>query len=276
MIARNAPCPCGSGKKFKTCCGQRGNVICAPTRQRVAPPALIVCMPTRGKVSIETVTALSRLDGFPAVMRTVSRMPVAQARNALAAMAKAVPSVANLIPSAWYVLWVDDDAFWRAGTVAKLIATVTDNPQVDVLAGWFGPRKEHACPAVRYANGSWPRPGTDCEFGDVVEVQSIGFHFVLHKMDVLDRVSELPFALDRNDVAEDFAFSRRCREAGLRMFVHTGAEVAHIGDDGTAYLPGEPPYTIVNGELRKSEQPTVHSYGYESGLKVADSLRVHA
>ncbi|HCW53605.1 MAG TPA: hypothetical protein DG753_07705 [Clostridium sp.] len=27
LVGRNDPCPCGSGKKYKKCCGKNGNVV---------------------------------------------------------------------------------------------------------------------------------------------------------------------------------------------------------------------------------------------------------
>jgi hypothetical protein len=39
--------------------------------------------------------------------------------------------------------------------------------------------------------------------------------------------------------------------------------IAHLEDDGFAYLPGLPPHIVVDGELLKSEQPKKHTYGFE-------------
>lgn len=226
----------------------------------------------------ETVTSLSRLDRIPATMRMVSRMPVSQARNTLAKMALEAPNVAGFVPmGGWYVLWVDADAFWRHGTVEHALRTlVTHREKIDILAGWFGPRAENSGPAVRFEDGSWPRPGTNCEYGDLVEVHRCGFHFVMHSLDVLTRVGPDPFALEDGDEAEDFAFCRRAREAGLRIWTQPGLNVAHIGDDGTAYLPGESAYTVLNGELVKVEQPQVRSYGPDvdraSRLQISEAL----
>ena len=37
-IGRNQPCSCGSGKKYKRCCGQRGRTGQGPTTPAEAPP----------------------------------------------------------------------------------------------------------------------------------------------------------------------------------------------------------------------------------------------
>jgi hypothetical protein len=222
-------------------------------------------MPTRGRVTIETVTCLSRLDGVAAVMKTVSRQSAADARNALAAMAVQAPNLASFSPRmGWFVLWVDDDAWWRPGTVAQALTTLIQNKEsIDVLAGWFCSRTAGASPAVRKRGNTWPRPGADCQFGDIVEIERSGFHFVMHPLSLLEKFTEAPFTIGADDHAEDYAFCRRARDLGARIWVHTGLPVAHIGDDGSAYLPGEPAYRVVDGELLKSEQPTRRTYGFE-------------
>lgn len=231
-------------------------------------------MPTRGKVTIETVQSLQRLDGIPAVMRTVSRMPVAQARNELAKMALRAVENASWVPSqGWHVLWIDDDAWWRPGTVAQALSTLVQNKEsIDLLCGWFGPRAANAGPAVRKRDDSWPRPGTDCQTGDVIEIHRCGFHFVLHRLGLLERVGENPFSTEGDDHAEDYAFCRRVRSIGGRIWVHTGLPIAHIADDGSAYLPGEPAQVVVGSELLKAQQPEKRTYGFEPGLNIAQSL----
>lgn len=42
-IERNAPCPCGSGKKFKRCCGRRGAVAGGPQARNVPPAGKGIC-----------------------------------------------------------------------------------------------------------------------------------------------------------------------------------------------------------------------------------------
>lgn len=261
MTGRNAPCPCKSGKKWKFCHGK--SAIREIPRQTIHGPAIVCLMPTRGKVTIETVQSLSRNDGMAITMRTVARKGIVEARNSLWNMAKETISSPTVHPlGGWFVLWVDDDAFWRPGTIATAIDTLQRNSQIDLLAGWFGPRAPQSAPTVRFQDESWPRPSKDCEFGDVIEVYRTGFHFVLHRSDLINELPEKPFTLVRED-GEDTAFCARMREAGKRMFVHTGLDVAHIGDNGLAYLPGQPEMQVVNGQLQPVEQPITRSYGPE-------------
>lgn len=246
---------------------RESRLVPAPQMAEVQGPGLIVLMPTRGRVTIETVTALSHLDGIPAVMRTASRMAVSDARNALAKMSLDVPVKARFSPKGgWYCLWVDDDAWWRRGSVLMALQTMVEHPEIDVLAGWFGPRSAYANPAMRNAQGSWPRPGIDCQLGDVVEIDRCGMHWAIHRLDLLERLSITQldgkvFSLAPGDEAEDYSFCRRVRESGGRIWAHTGIPVAHIGDDGQAFVPGEAPYRVVDDELLKSEQPTIRFYG---------------
>jgi len=44
-VARNAPCPCGSGKKYKRCCGANPEEATVPRSRRIVPIILsIVCV----------------------------------------------------------------------------------------------------------------------------------------------------------------------------------------------------------------------------------------
>lgn len=260
MVGRNQPCPCGSGKKFKVCCLRAPVLRPTPQKAKVDAPALIVCMPTRGNVTIETVMALSRMDRVPVTMRTTSRLGVVEARNKLAEMALAAPEKAGYEPAEWFVLWIDSDAFWPVGTVATMLETLQRCPEVDILCGFFGPRSALSNPTARYADGHWVKPGTDCNFGEVVEIARTGFHFTMHRLSALEKMPEKPFT-DAAGEGEDYAFCAKARQAGLRIWVHTGLPVAHIGDDGFAYLPGDQPYIVVDGQLCKSAQAQARDYG---------------
>lgn len=245
-------------------------------------PAIAVLMPTRGRITIETVAALSNFDGIAHFNLPVSRQPVTLARNALARSALTLPSVAGINPKGgWYCLWVDDDAFWRPGTVATLMRALHDNPQIDILAGWFSGRSGMSNPKACWSDGTWPRPsqeGGNCAFGDIVEVDSVGFHFVLHRIDVLSRMGNEPFSdpSDSGTRTEDAQFCANAKVAGLRVYVHTGVPVAHVDDDGFAYLPGEPRMRVVGEQLVKVDEE-YRSYGADvdrvvnaaqSGLKI--------
>lgn len=41
-IGRNQPCPCGSGKKYKRCCGDVSLVKTSPAPARASPPVLVI------------------------------------------------------------------------------------------------------------------------------------------------------------------------------------------------------------------------------------------
>jgi len=224
---------------------------------RVKKPALIVCLPNRGTVTIETVQALSRTDGFPSTLRAIARKPVVEARAMLAAHALAA---AKLLGSEYrpFVVWADADSWWRRGTIAKAISTLQEHPEIGMLVGWFCARKAKAAPAVRYLDGTWPRPGINCEWGDLVDVERAGLHFAVHRVRLLEDFPD-PFTPEP-DEGEDFAFCRKLRERGVKIVCDTGLPVAHIGDDGTAYLPGYDAMEVVGEELRYREQEQIRVY----------------
>jgi hypothetical protein len=270
---RNQPCPCGSGKKFKLCCyvapelpASAPKLVDMQRRPEVQGPGIIVLLPTRGRPTVETLTALGHLDGLPSVVIPIPRKTVIDARNQLAATALKVPKVSPYASElGWYALWVDDDAFWRPGTVMRMLQSLVLAPNVDVLAGWFGGRSAFAGPKCYREDGTWPRPGQpgDCEDGDVVEVHSFGFHFVMHRLALLEELGDNPFTVDGSgEPGEDLAFCARARAAGKRLWVHTGAQVAHVDDDGVAYLPGEGPMEVVGSHLRKAA--STREYGLEA------------
>lgn len=262
MTGRNLPCPCGSRLKYKGCCGKPAALAPAPPRQVLNGPAIMCLLPTRGAISVETVQSLSRTDRLTVMLQGVARKPVDIARNELASITRSAIKTAPFTPlGGWFILWIDDDAWWRAGTLLRAVQALYEHPEIDLLAGWFGPRSPKSCPAVRREDGSWPRPGVDCQWGDIVEIARTGFHFVLHRAALFDAMPSEPFTLEEGDEAEDFAFCRRAREAGKRLWVHTGLEIAHIDADGLAYLPGEPAFVVAGAELLKTEQPEAHTYG---------------
>lgn len=240
----------------------------APTLQPLAPKqakqkrddyAFIVCMPTRGSVSVETHTALSsNKDDSAVILATVARKPVTEARNSLAATALQAVKDDPLpwIPREWIVLWVDDDSFWTPGTFAQLKAIFRAYSQVDIVAGYFGPRAPFSSPIAFRDKGngeSFPRPNVDCRMGDLVEVERVGFHFVAHRVSVLEKVGPNPFTIPvdaEKNVSEDFAFCDRARAAGCRIVCATGLHIAHIDPrDGAAYIPGAPTLRVDNNRL---------------------------
>ncbi|MDE2105368.1 MAG: hypothetical protein KGL39_49535, partial [Patescibacteria group bacterium] len=154
--------------------------ISAKPRQAVEGPAIALLLPTRGNPTIETVQCLQNMDGYRTAILPAARMDVVKARNKLASDVKKICEKAPFIPKGgWLALWVDDDAFWRPGTVKQLVTKLLDDKDIDVIAGWFSGRSAFSNPKAFYANGNWPSIGQDCQVGDVVEVARVGFHFVL-------------------------------------------------------------------------------------------------
>lgn len=240
-------------------------LVALPSKCEIPSPALILLMPTRGNPTIETLKAVSNTDGIPTLFVSVARKGVIDARNELARTALRVPDEAPFTPrGGWYVLWADDDAFWGRGTVLKMLSAL-QNPKVDIACGWFGGREAFALPSAQYADGASPNPGTTVEDGALCEVYRHGFHFVAHKLSLLSDLGPNPFTLagTLSQKGEDFAFCERVRNAGKRLWCVTDAMVAHIGDDGTAYIPGEPAGEVVGTVIiQKDESP--RDYGVQA------------
>lgn len=239
-----------------------------PQLQPLAPKAskpkrdeevFIVCMPTRGSLSVETHTALtSNNDGSEIVFARTARKPIVEARNSLAEVAPQIVKNNPLPwePKAWYVLWVDDDAYWTPNTFTQLKAILGSYPQIDIVAGYFGMRLPFTYPcAFRDKNNgeSFPRINVDCQQGQLVEVERVGFHFVAHRLSVLEKVGPNPFAIPADaekNVTEDFAFCDRARAAGCSIVCATGLPIAHIDvRDGAAYIPGAPVLRVDRNRL---------------------------
>jgi len=241
-------------------------------KPEIQKPGITVLLPTRGRPTIETLCAMAATDSIPLIVIPASRMGIIAARNELAKSAPKFPNHAGFIPKlGWYALWVDDDAFWRNGTISRIlkshITTEATHPGTEhIVAGWFTGRSAHAAAKAYRADGTQPKPGRidDCDDGDVVEVDRVGFHFVLHRQSLITKMhteyGENLFSPEgTSELGEDTAFCRRARNMGARIWVDTGCPIAHIDDDGVAYLPGEGPMRVVGSELHKIE--TLRNYG---------------
>ncbi len=253
-VSRNAPCPCGSGRKYKVCCLTKEAVQRKPRRDQ---DALIVCMPTRGQITFETELALRmNLQGIEHLSCMVARRPVVEARNQLARLAlEAIDAnPLSFVPREWYVLWVDDDAWWQPGTVEALMNGMHQDRTADIVFAMFGARTPYAPPfAYRDASDSesYLRLGIDYQFGQVVPIETAGFHFVLMRASALQKVGPDPFTL-RADHGEDYEFCSRAREAGLSLKAATGVPIVHLDPrDGTAYMPGMPAM-MMDGNILKA------------------------
>lgn len=205
--------------------------------------ALIVLMPTRGTISLETHEALTfNMDGVANIRATVSRKPVDQARNELAANALKIATDDPLkIGQENYVcLWVDDDAWWPPGTVTQMLLLLAANPHIDVLAGCFSVRAPfQTCVPTRVDKSQAETTTIErVAHGTLLDINRIGFHFVMHPVSLLRRLPERPFDITAGDSTEDWEFSARASEIGARMAVATGCMVAHIDvKSGEAFLP---------------------------------------
>lgn len=254
-VGRNQPCPCGSGRKFKMCCLDQVPVLRPQqAKQKMRGCAIIALMPTRGRITIETHSAMSQFDGHKVIEIPRARVSIEQARNELWAIAGKLPHNLNWEPElGFYVCWIDDDAFWVRGAVSRLLRAL-QAPQIDVIAGWFGPRAPFGEPKCFRADGMYPRPGEDCNAGDVVEVEKFGFHFVMHKWELIEEIGRMPFTPDEGDeISEDLAFCKRARSLDKRLWVDTGAFVAHVDDDGGAYIPFEDRMEVIGTQLFRNQ-----------------------
>lgn len=143
-----------------------------------------------------------------------------------------------------------------------MIEHLDERSAIDVLAGYFGGR-DHFSPAFAWKIWNDPAsmvdPGRTCAPRSLVAIEQCGFHFVLMRTSVLEHVGAQPFVLLSEEWTEDFCFIARCRATGVRMYVDTGAHIAHIDDHGRAQTVGFPAGRINNGELvrpRTFERPT--------------------
>ncbi len=262
MPSRNSLCPCGSGLKYKKCCA---------TRKR----RLLVCTPMRDRARPEYLQALARdSERFEIVHLTEVGRPVTEARNILARRAREIAIEGD------YVLWADDDCWWSAANLNRMIETLDRQPEIDILSAMFGGR-DHFAPPFCWRkwddDASIVDPGRNCAIGAVVPIESCGFHCLMMRSAVLHAVGDNPFDPVEGLRGEDVTFCVRALHSGLRLAVATGEKVAHIGDNGDAYFVGAPRAKIVAGEIvmpkrfampcgpRKLEAPRA----YEEHVKAA-------
>jgi len=245
QVGRNRLCPCGSGAKYKKCCLSKEKSSGKPSRDE---DAVAVFMATRGQISFETHMALTyNMSGFKHVETIVARKPIVDARNALAhsSLSLRADNPLDFIPREWFVLWVDDDAWWRAGTVEVMLRALREYSHVDALFGNFSSRTPYSHALAwrsRHDNESYPKPGVDCSPGDVVSIERAGFHFVLMRLSLLERIGKDPFTVpDGEEIGEDFAFCDRAKFVGANLAVGMGMPIVHVdARNGAAYIPGMP------------------------------------
>jgi hypothetical protein len=206
---------------------------------------VIVAMPTRGVVAAELLQALvNNSEGHRLILRMVNRETVDVARNRLAAEVIAAADDPELFAPGTdpYVFWIDSDAFFLRGTLTLMMRTLEAQPSIDVLAALFGPRvARRGAAAFRKLSDrdSGLFPGVNCERGDVVDVEQVGFHFTLHRVSLLRALGPNPFGDPSENTSDDAAFCWRVHAGKGRIAVATGISVFHVDErNGVAYAPG--------------------------------------
>ena len=213
---------------------------------------LLVLMPRRAGITPQTTLALAEnMDGLDfALLEEVGR-PVDHARNALSQRA-----LAQSAPDA-LCLWIDDDCYWCAGTVALMLSTLKKNENVDVLTAYFGPRAPFSTPLCLMRPNdiaSAPREGRDFQFGQVVPIASASMNFVLHRAELLHELGPEPFTPLPGSLGEDHSFFERVRAAGRRAALASGIVVAHCEGD-LAFVPARRPLRVVGNTLAATDDP---------------------
>jgi hypothetical protein len=230
---------------------------------------LSILMPLRSTDDLQPETARAlRLHTPEHRLFQVAGLPVDQARNTLAQKVLALPNPPDV------VLWIDSDAFWGAGAIEALLATMEAYPSYAMICGLFSKRMAGcAATALRKAGdgASALRPTTpeqkaigNCIFGDVVPIETTGMHFTAVRIDALRSVSPGAFNV-RDGLAEDQSFCKRLRGAGYESACATGIVIAHLeAKTGLAYTVGRHPYIVADGVARNIEEqdfPRLQSLG---------------
>jgi hypothetical protein len=234
-------------------------------------------MPTRGSISLETHICLqSRTDGIKNSVLAVSRKPIIQARNELWNRLRTVrEDLPVVLTGEIFVLWLDTDSYWVNGTWKAFTEILRAMPGVDLLGGFFCTRNPFSTPSAFRSTtdcDSFPRVGIDCEAGEIVEVRRIGFHFVMHRLSLLDKLTTAtPFTPQNEGLGEDFAFCDALIAAGGRIGCATGIPIAHVDvATGMAYMPGTAAMIAEGSSLRSDSTVTQNAEGALVGTEIRD------
>ena len=237
---------------------------------------ILICIPSRAELSSETSAALAgNLGNIAYEIRNVRGKPVIEARNELALAALAV--------NAEFTLWLDDDAFFEPGTIERLIASLRQHDEIDILGTYSCDRRPFCSPSsyvardgALYAIVEKGMPTTvqvqqyapRFTIGEIVEIDVCAFHCVLMRTSLLERTGALPFNLaPKSGVGEDFNFCMRAKRAGARVATDTGATVAHVDiETGSAFIPYRRPGNIVENHFAVRPDP-------RSSLEIAAEWR---
>lgn len=110
-------------------------------------PGLIVLMPTRGTIAIETMLCLRHRLDYPHKLYTAIRKDVVTARNQLAIIAReAEATLLGFDPE--FVLTTDDDMWWPNGRVRECVTILQEKPDVDMVAGIYTLRQAGVAPCL--------------------------------------------------------------------------------------------------------------------------------
>jgi hypothetical protein len=208
---------------------------------------LLVLIPRRAEASAQTAAALAgNMDGLEYRLLEEVGRPVDEARNMLAQRVLAESGTADPL-----CLWIDDDCWWCAGTVALMIETLHRRDDVDVLSAYFGPRAPFATPLCLLRPNdvaSAPREGRDFQFGAIVQIASAAMNFVLHRASLLRDLGPEPFTPHSGSLGEDHTFFERVRLQGRHAALASGIVVAHCEGE-LAFVPGRRPLRVAHDKL---------------------------
>lgn len=208
-----------------------------------------IAMPTRGAVTVETLTAITASTPGPHVLATVARRPVVEARNELARTVADL-GMRNGIK---HVVWIDDDAWWPAPTIPRMLR-IMESSGLDMLTAASCDRMPFCSPGQFQMHQGIPRPilphgmpsdapvPNSARFtpGQLVPIDATSFHFVLMRIELLERLGPDPFNVPSNAgiFGEDMQFCFRATKAGAKIACDTGTIVAHVeSESGLAFVP---------------------------------------
>lgn len=216
-------------------------------KRTVTKDALIVAIPSRGAMCMETFLTVecNMVDAPPRFIATALRLGIIEARNLLVKIVKNAHKHAPIAAENFWALWLDDDCWFPAGTVTKMLAIMSKHKEIDMLVGHYGPRQAGCMPHLHRLPGKRERKTAH---GKIVELEKGGLHIALHRIELLDRLPSAPFSpLPPDHIGEDFAFCKRIRDAGGRIFTPLDLPIGHVDHrDGLVYFPGCAPAQLVD------------------------------
>lgn len=179
---------------------------------------------TRGIVPIQWALGFQRLD-FPGDCRIfqVPGLPFDHARNVCVEEA--------LQYGAEWLFFLDDDVIPPRDAFGKLISH-----RREVVSGLYYKRLGHIVPTM-YREGSPPNPILSWKPNELLEVDYVGGGCLAIHRSALERVARpwFKWEMDRTDLppserlGEDCYFSKKARQAGLRIYVDTSVRCLHAG-----------------------------------------------